>query len=226
MNNALRKNMPVSQQGFTLVEVIIAVTLLSVMVVVVFNVLHFSAKAWDKGVIRAEFANRIYLVHDLLRNAFMQAQPIVLNSKDGKTRLAFSGDEKYLRFVAPLSVAQKSGGFYVMNIERLQQNKSGVLVLKYHRYYYNDDSFEDLNSNDVELLLDNVEDVSFRYYGMDTDEQTVRWNTQWKEQSVLPYKIEMHVKFTEQDLVWPILTADPKMTKRQLMSQLNHLKAG
>ena len=226
MMKALRNDLSIRQKGFTLVEVIIAVSLLSVMVVVVFNVLHFSAKAWDKGVVRVEFANRVYLVHDLLRNAFLQAQPIVLKSPDGKNRLAFSGSEKELRFVAPLSVAQKSGGFYVISIERQQQQKGGALVLRYNRYYYNEDGFEASQANDVELLLESVEDVSFRYFGVDLDEGTLKWNTQWKDQYDLPYKIEMDVRFARQDLVWPVLTADPKMAKRQLMSQIKQLKAG
>ena len=112
---------------------------------------------------------------------------------DGKKHLAFNGEEKELRFVAPLSVAQKSGGFYVVEIEHVQQDEGGMLVMHYHRYHHNDDSFEDIVSNDIELLLDNVEDISFRYYGPDYEKGVSDWSSQWKEQTVLPYKIEMHV---------------------------------
>jgi len=207
------------QGGFTLIEVMIAVVLLAVIFGITFNVLHFAVKAWDKGVVRAEVTNRVTLVQDLLRSAMMQAQPVVLKTDDHSKQLAFVGGEGELRFVAPLSTAQKSGGLYVLNIEHVQNETTGTLVLRYHRYYYNDESFSATGSDDIELLLDNVDGITFRYFGPDEENGVSAWKPAWVEQSVLPYKIEMTVRLAREDVVWPILIADPKMAEKQLLSQ-------
>ena len=208
------------QGGFTLIEVMIAVVLLAIIFAITFNVLHFAVKAWDKGVVRAEVTNRVTLVQELLRSAMMQAQPVALKTDDHSKQLAFVGGEGELRFVAPLSTAQKSGGLYVLNIQHVQYETTGTLVLRYHRYHYNDESFSATGTTDVELLLDNVEGITFRYFGPDEENGVSAWKPAWVEQSVLPYKIEMTVRMAREDVVWPILVADPKMAEKQLLSQL------
>ena len=226
MTNMKCRQTPQTQNGFTLVEVMIATTLLAVMLAITFNVLHFAAKAWDKGVVRAEIANRVHVVQNLLRSVFAQAQPIVLDTENRHDKhLAFIGQENGLRFVAPLSSAQKSGGMYVLNVEYAEREAHGFLMLRYQRYHYNDKSFASADPGDAELLLEEVEAVNFRYFGPD-DEGVAMWYPEWVDQDVLPYSIELHVKFARNDLVWPVLVVDPKMADKQLLSQIQAAKAG
>ena len=226
MTNMKCRQTPQMQNGFTLVEVMIATTLLAVMLAITFNVLHFAAKAWDKGVVRAEIANRVHVVQNLLRSVFAQAQPIVLDTENRHDKhLTFVGRENGLRLVAPLSSAQKSGGMYVLNVEHAKREGHGFLLLRYQRYHYNDTSFTSADPGDAELLLEDVEAVNFRYFGPD-DEGIAMWYPEWVDQDVLPYSIELHVKFARKDLVWPVLVVDPKMADKQLLSQIQAAKAG
>ncbi|WP_455201310.1 prepilin-type N-terminal cleavage/methylation domain-containing protein [Kaarinaea lacus] len=219
MTNLKCRQTPYTQNGFTLVEVMIAITLLAVMLAITFNVLNFAARAWDKGVVRAEIANRVHVVQNLLRSVFAQAQPIVLDMENRQdTYLAFIGQENGLRFVAPLSSAQISGGMYVLNVEYAKREAQGFLLLRYQRYHYNEKSFETADPVDAELLLEDVEAVNFRYLGPDNEGDAV-WHTEWLAQDVLPYSIELHVRFSRNDLEWPVLVVNPKMAEIQLLPQ-------
>lgn len=88
-------------QGFTLVELLVALVLIGLMAVVLSGGLRIGIQTWEKVTTRNEVSNQAFLVQNLLRRVLENAQPIHIRDLDGVIQTAFRGTETDLVFVAP-----------------------------------------------------------------------------------------------------------------------------
>lgn len=200
-------NRPATQMGFTLLEVLIALTLLSLMMVVLFGGLRFGARGWDAAEARVEAAGDRSLVQSFIRQRLMQARPIVWGQNTGRPSLAFVGERDFLRFVAPLPARRGQGGLYLFTLELVETDDNGQLIVTYRLFH--PDTLEDSLKDEHEkrtVLLEDVQDIELEYFGPEEANDTPRWQSSWRERQQLPTLVRLRLDWTQPGIdAWPQL---------------------
>ena len=92
-----------SSSGFTLLELLISLTILAVIVVIVFGALRVGVRAWEKGEKDIDARQRHRIVLDLFKR---QLTSISLKKvrNAGKQPFLLKGDNTFLEFISNVSL--------------------------------------------------------------------------------------------------------------------------
>lgn len=195
--------------GFTLLELLIAITLLGFILALLFGGMQLGARSWDAGELRSGHTAHLALVQGFLRRELNQAYPYRWKKKVD-TELAFAGESNRLRFVAPIAARLGPGGLYLLSIELAASDDGGQLIMKRVIPEHDTGDFKALDDAEAEkdVLADKVESVTFAYFGAETKEAEPQWLDKWDNPKVLPYLIRIRVKFSN-GREWPDLVVPP-----------------
>lgn len=199
--------------GFTLLEMLIGMTLLGFILALLFSALRLGSRSWDAGELRAGQTTHLALLQGFLRREMSQVTPYTWKKK-ADSPLAFAGEPNRLRMVAPLVARLGPGGLYMLSFERLDSRdgkQAGTLIMR--RAIPNADStdFAPLEQGEAVVLAEGVEAVSFSYYGAADKNAEPAWTDRWENVGTparLPYLIRMSVKFGN-GRSWPDLVVAP-----------------
>ena len=180
-----------THRGFTLMEVLIALVLLSFMMSILFSGLRLAAGSWDAAQHRVENATEGALAARLVQRQLAMAMHVELFEEPrGEPRLAFRGDPDRVRFVSPLPNHVGGGGLHWITLQ-LGSTEQGDGLLLSHRIFH-PDTFIDLRHEDADahLLLPGITDLRLRYFGQRRDEPGAGWFDEWREDR-LPHLVAM-----------------------------------
>ena len=91
---------PSRQRGFTLVEVVIALTIVATLLVVMFGSLRVGLAAWQRGDERAEVLDRARSITQIVTRTLGAAHPYMSSAQGGEAaRLLFEGTPDRVAFV-------------------------------------------------------------------------------------------------------------------------------
>lgn len=172
-------------QGFTLVEVLIALSLFGLMLGMIFTILTMASRTWEAAEPRAAaLDSRLVLERFLQRH--LAAAPVW---PDSQNRPSFAGDSHQLTFVAfpPLVIGMKGP-------QRFRLLKDGDR-LKVQVLTITAELPEDERRMRDLVLLERVEKVQFRYFG------DGEWHDDWTKHT-LPRLVEMTLE-TRDGFPWP-----------------------
>ncbi len=192
--------------GFTLVEILIALTLFSFILVLIFSTLHSTSRSWQTGEkkIAANDEQRLELA--FIRKHISQAIP--LTRIDGKdNRILFKGESEAVHFISRLPAHRGGGGLYLVSLVVSEQDLRKGFSLMYQPVGPDIDAFDLLDSDKiktVELIAD-IEAIEFSYFGRETIEDDPRWHEQWDIKDRLPELITVEITETESGRYWPEL---------------------
>ena len=105
MNGARFQN----RQGFTLIEVLISITLIGVIMVLIFGGLRISVNAWETGEKNIDASQHQQVVLDLMRRQLASMRAAVIETSDER-KLGFSGGPSSMAYIS--SYAMAPGNFY------------------------------------------------------------------------------------------------------------------
>ncbi|MBK1694766.1 general secretion pathway protein GspJ [Chromatium weissei] len=214
--------------GFTLVELLIALALISLITLLLFSGLRLGSRAWEAVDSTAEHTGELRLAQSFLLRVFSQAQLATVTLEE-KVVTVFGGDSTHLEFAAPLSEHVGIAGRYALRLTLEKQSKSQALILT--RWLLHS---EILNGNDdvpawkpldkdatfalaqlpIEMdaaggafgrtpLLERVETFELAYYGSIEGETEPSWHDDWFDQLRLP--LLLRIRLTTAFQSWPDL---------------------
>ena len=192
--------------GFTLVEIMITLTLLSMILVLLFGSLHTVNLNWQTGTQKIEKNDEIRHVGQFIRKLLTQAVPLMWINRDGQ-RLVFNGDHEELTFTSTLPSHRGGGGLYLINLKAVDADGSKGLDLLYQRaspesYPFGSGSFD--NQTRVPLA-NNVEKIEFSYFGRSEPGNEQKWHNNWKSEQVLPKLVQVKIQSSDPEQHWPIM---------------------
>ncbi len=184
--------------GFTLIEVMIAMTLLSIMVALLFGSLKTSAESWNKGETKIAEVNEKAVVYQFFKRHLPSIRPLWDDFSDEERNFSFQGESQKLQFVSVFPASAGRKGFQLFEIV-FDDNDGQVKVLLTPFYPAIDE--QQWEEEEV-ILLDHVEEFKISYFGKDLMESDGMWVDSWSEKENLPSLIKIEIKL-DQPSFWP-----------------------
>ena len=183
----------VAARGFTLVELVIALSILGVLSLLLVNGLRLATRTWDAVEQRTTAAHQGHLTVIFLQRQIELAQPLRLSRDASVKHISFVGQHRALRFVAPLPGHLGAGGMYWFTLGLVDGRAGNQLVLSYRLFQRED--WERFGAADAEqaVLMEGLRDLQFEYLEPATADAPARWISDWEAPDRLPPLIRVQI---------------------------------
>ncbi len=189
------------QEGFTLLEIIVAVTLVALMAVGLWAVLRISISSWKRGTefIDANQRNRaiLDLVKKQMASTYGLIAPVDLQS-GGVIYPIFAGSGDSVQFISLSSLRfLENPGLTMVSYDVARDRQGGyALVEREAQYLGMDPTREGITDRRDETLInifDNLTGFTFEYFDPGTPDTPAQWVREWdaKETGRMPTAISM-----------------------------------
>jgi general secretion pathway protein J len=200
-----------TQRGFTLLELLISITLLGMILVLLFGGLRLGVRSWDAVQQQVDNLNTVRSVESFLRREMAQTQPYRWKSGTGQ-RLAFLGERSKVNFVAQLPARIGGGGLYAISLEIEHRAKGKRLVWRHLPLSPLVQDFAAVSQAPEIILagaeLNAVDDIWLTYFGRANDAAAPAWVDRWESDARLPMLIKIQVRFANGS-EWPDFVVAP-----------------
>jgi len=183
--------------GFTLIEILISLTIMSLIIVIISGAFRLGIKAWEKGEKDVDTRQRLRIVLDLVKHQLASAcrQKVKI---DGTSKTLFFGKAGSLGFVSrvPLIPEHKSGLSYVRYI--IEDNNGTETLKVFETDFMSVKKESDLrptHNTDYYTLINDIQKAEFEY--LKKTEDGYEWKPSWnaEKNKGLPVAIRMTLKF-------------------------------
>jgi general secretion pathway protein J len=199
-----------AEAGFTLVELLVALALFSLLCSLLFGNVQFGMKAWQYGAVHAEQVDHTMVVQNLLRRILEEAYPLFIANDPTHPHVDFDGSEKSLGFLSSAPNAAGSGGRYRFVVAVDQHDARTDLVMTSRPELA--DALDRSLITRTALVAD-VEHVEFSYFGVAPPDRTAQWHNIWLQQSAMPQLVRIRARFHRGDSrLWPDLVVAPRIS--------------
>lgn len=182
-----------AQSGFTLIELVVAMALLGAMMLMLYSGLTFSLRAWDAGDTNGRATADRRISENFLRRELSELFP--MRWKDPMTlKFAFLGEAQRLRFVSSRPAGISQGGLSLVGLA-VENGAGRTHNLVMRRSMPDDDAkdFAPLDHAEAKVLIADVENVGFEYFGAENDFTQPRWSNAWTYEGRIPEMIRVRI---------------------------------
>jgi len=202
----IRKS-PARVTGFTLVELLLAITLMSILLALTYSGLRAATRSSERGELMLAAGGEMRASHQFVRRQLNQMLPLPfeVSASDDEVRIVFAGDARSIQYVAPMPGYLGSGGPQVQLIE-LTSGSDGVLQFSHALLQGYEE--ERLFDRDPVILLEGVKSGGFEFLELDEEGEPIGWTSSWDQQEFLPVAVRLNVEFAgDVQMLWPELVA-------------------
>lgn len=196
-----RKQGKKTSNGFTLLELLVSITILSLIITISYSALRMGTRSWDASIVKIEANTKKRSALALIKNKIEHIYPIVWNV-DARQVLAFEGSEDSLRFIAPSPQGRELGEYfeYLFIANRNQSETS--LELYFEPHYPGTDEFTVSDSSPYREILSQLNSARFSYFGKPDMNSQEDWYTEWNsESSIYPSAILVNLSSEQENAV-------------------------
>lgn len=196
-----------ASSGFTLVEILVGLTLMSLILSTLFSGLYGASRSWSHGESVAAESDLARVGIGLLRRLVSELVPVT--RLDGQApRLMFDGQPDALRWVAPLPSHAGGSGLYWATL-RVAHTSDGEsqLVLSYSPLRPDTDPALAAAASEAEsvVLAPGISHLEIAYFGTLEQDLPPRWEERWESEDRLPTLIRIALSRPPGDHVYPDL---------------------
>ncbi len=184
-------------RGFTLIEVLISLTIISLIIVIISGAFQLGIRAWETDRKDAESCQRLRIVLDLVKHQLASACDKKAEI-DGTQKTLFFGKAKSLGFVSrvPLMPDQTSGLSYIRYV--IEDDNRSETLKAFEKDFISVKKAPDLrpeHNTGYHTLINNIQDAVFEY--LKKTEDSYEWQTAWDTQKNggLPVAVRITFKF-------------------------------
>jgi general secretion pathway protein J len=190
-----------AQAGFTLLELLVAIMILTLVLTVALGAVRVGNRSFKAGITRADQTAEIRTLVGVLRRQLLQLLPVTWN-ENGREFVAFEGDKHQLRFVGPAPAGSTGPGYLVYHLGVEPVSGSSRVTLAFTPFDPGSEQFTMPEISGRELLTDTLTDASFEYFGAQDERDQPSWHATWpSDTGRLPTVVRMQL--TSSTLQWP-----------------------
>jgi len=194
-----------SEAGFTLLEMLIAVTLVALMAVGLWSVFTISIRSWSRGTQFIDANQRHRSILDMVRKQLASAYGLYGEAEQEEAELGpppstpvliFSGAQDSLRFISLNSLQfQESPGLTLVSYEVARDLKGDYALVEKEARYLGQAPGEEIAviQNRAIPIFENLSSCIFEYYDPGSGDNPPRWVREWNAQDMgqLPLAVSM-----------------------------------
>jgi len=185
--------------GFTLLEVMLAMTLLSIMVVLLFSSLKIGAESWNKGERKIAQVNEKAVVYQFFKRHLPSIKPLWDDFSDDERIFSFQGESDKLQFVSTFPASAGRKGLQLFEII-FDKTDEGVLKVVLTPFY---PALDDQQWEPEEVILqEQVEEFKISYFAKELGDSEGSWVDSWKQKESLPALLKIKIALANQRY-WP-----------------------
>jgi general secretion pathway protein J len=199
-----RSNPPL-EGGFTLVELLVSLTLLGMLSLVLLGGLHFGRSVWQASETKTAAVDRIRAFQVALAAELQRAYPEIdeSNATEG-TKVKFDGEKDRVTFLTP---SPDNSGLLVRTTVRPESfGDRGFLVEQRHL-----ELVRAGRESVVDAHLPAITSVRLSYFGSVKDNEAPDWHESWSNLGKLPDLLRVRVTFADRRFGWPDLVVKPRV---------------
>lgn len=188
--------------GFTLLEMLVGLTLLGVLLILIYSALNIGLRAWDTGDKRAGEASHQRIVQSFLRRELGQVFPIRWRGIT-ESKIAFEGAGKEIKFVTALNLGAsiKEGGLQWGHLYLSDDPEEGPdgkrrqsLFLKREVFDLQAKDWDGLGKAKPTRLIAGVKEMEISYFGAENEGADPKWINEWTYPLRIPLLVKISIK--------------------------------
>lgn len=183
-----------SERGFTLLELLISVSLLALLMTMVLAGLNVTTHHLGRQSERLDRSSRILLAQDFLRMQLADARPLTVAAAPARA-IAFDGRADGIDFVSPVPDALTVGGLQVLSLGFAEARPGGELLVGWRPF--TGEASAAAAPGHTTVLLDHVQEAAFAYFGPAAPDTPPSWQSSWRNMSYLPSLVRLSLTFSD-----------------------------
>ena len=193
-------------KGFTLIEILVALVLLSMTLLLLFSSLFTANKYWTIGENKIEKNEEIRLVSNFIRKQITQTIPLLWVDTT-KRKLLFQGQHDELFFVSTLPSHRGGGGIHALRLKVMQIDDGSQLGMSYSLLTPDIFPFEEDSDKEDEFvaIADNINSIILSYYGKENKDEEPHWVDVWDNNNYLPQLVRIKIISLDENAKWPVI---------------------
>lgn len=195
------------RNGFTLIEVLIAMTLLGMMVVLLFSSMRICAESWQKGEDKINKVNEVAVVYQFFKQHLSTALPLWDDFSDKNSRVfGFQGQNQEIKFVSAFPASAKKTGLQLFSVKLKTDDEGSYLQVAITPFFPSAEG-EQWRKEEV-TLLQHVSSFSLSYFGSDDPLSEGYWQDVWLQEAQ-PKLVKIKIGRADGSY-WPDMIVDLK----------------
>ena len=196
-------------RGFTLIELIVATSMLAMGLALVFASLRGAGRATVRAEQSAQRQERLRAVQGFLRTQLTAAMPIPFefDSDTGQANFLRVSPTR-LEYVASMPGYLSRGGPYLQTLE-LVPGPQGQRLMFQHQMLGSDGPLKAERAPLV--LLDGIAEGAFEIRNVDQNARPQRWESRWDVSAQLPPMLRLRLRFRDPARQWPEFVVAPRL---------------
>jgi general secretion pathway protein J len=195
--------------GFTLIEVLIAMTLLGIMIVLLFSSMKICADSWQKGEDKITEVNDVAVVYQFFQHHLSTAKPLWDDfSEENNKIFAFQGKNQELQFVSSFPASAKKSGLQLFSLKLINDSDEQLIQVSIKPFYPVAEG-EEWRQEEVTLLR-HVRNFSLSYFGAEESQPEGSWRDDWLEKETQPRLVKIKIE-RDDGSFWPEMLVDLKV---------------
>jgi general secretion pathway protein J len=196
------------EAGFTLVELLVAITLVGLLTVVMFGGLRFGTRAADAVGARTDRAAQLGIVYDFMQNELTDARLPPASNDPTAASTDFDGEPDSLSFVTVPPGYLALGGFNMLRVA-LEGEQTRRLTVTWRPIPHGSLPMP-TGTLQPSVILEKIRTVEFGYFGTTDQNRPPEWQDRWNNQTALPLLVRLKIAWADGSAA-PDLVIAPRM---------------
>ena len=172
-----------SRAGFTLLELLISISILGLMIIILMGVLRLGVRSVESGEKKIAASERIRIALNMIDAQIRSAFPLT-REVNGENKFYFKGERTSLELTTHYSIWEGEIGYCLVSYRLVEGERN-----KWALWASEGKAGQEIK-REIKLL-DGLDNLSFEYFYKDPTESQGKWVEQWTEEKFLPEKIRL-----------------------------------
>jgi len=188
-------------RGFTLMEILVSMLILSMVAILILQGLRVGYKVWEKGESKVAHQQRMRIALDTISKQLSSAYPFFVKDEDGSPSPVFRVESKTIQFVTsrPIGLSNRGGLYFVIySLKNIPYSENRILVA-YQKPIYMIEDFKNLDMNNEEAinLIPDIMNIEWSYSSWEGEELEESLEIQKKREKFLPKEVTLTLRHSE-----------------------------
>jgi len=196
--------MKVNNNGFTLVEIIIAFTIALFVILLVFSGFRLSVRSYDKISEKEELSQRLRVVHKRLGWLIKGIYPYkdIDNKTEDKQKIFFVGNSNSIGFVTTSIIPETERIYDISGLKWVYLFVDNEGLKEKDNIFFIEDNLESSSKGQDFTVIDPyIESIKFEYFYQENEEWLDEWDS---EKENLPSAIKIKLRFVKEGKTYDV----------------------